>query len=314
MTRGRWRLGAWIVACAFLWLGASPREAGAQEPEPDPAAAQFFRAGLAAYARHEYRAAALAFEEADRRAPRAAAMYNAARAWQAGGDPARAADAYAAALRGANLAADEAALAEKGLRSLEPALGKVEVTGPSTANLFFDESERGPIPRTVHANPGAHDVRVRKKDGADLTRHVIVIAGQTETIAVPDDVAPMPGPGLVEPKVALVSRLPAESAHRTLFRPWGFVAFGGAAALALAGGVTYFGFTQERSSFDAGGDRDGTLHTAAETYRATTYVLWSAAAACGVAGVVLAFVPRGGESGSTGVLLGPGLAAVRGSF
>jgi hypothetical protein len=303
------------LAVLFLWIGLPPGDAFAQEPEADPAAAQFFRAGLAAYERHEYRAAALAFEEADRRAPRAAAMYNAARAWQAGGDSARAADAFAAALGGPNLGADETASANKGLLLLEPSLGKVVVTGPSSASLFFDETERGAIPKTVHASPGAHDVRVRRKDGSDVTRHLIVIAGQTESIAVPDLASLAPPTTVAEPKTpSSASTDKVDGADKTLFRPWGYVAFGGTAALAIAGGLTYFGFTEERSSFDATNDHDSSLHASAEAYRAATYVLWSVGAACGVVGVVLAFVPRARDTRSATVVLGPGVVSLGGSF
>ncbi|MEJ7733696.1 MAG: hypothetical protein WKG00_31435, partial [Polyangiaceae bacterium] len=58
----------------------------------------FFRAGSAAYARRDYRAAAAAFDAADREAPHAAAKYNAARAAAPAAAPARAADALQRAL------------------------------------------------------------------------------------------------------------------------------------------------------------------------------------------------------------------------
>src|SRR5262249_47150270 len=62
-----------------------------------------FRAASEAYGRGEYAAAARAFEESYRLVPRAAAVYNAARAWQAAGERARAADDYEAALKRTDL-------------------------------------------------------------------------------------------------------------------------------------------------------------------------------------------------------------------
>ena len=52
-------------------------------------AARLFRAASDAYARHDFREAAVQFESAYRTAPRGAAIYNAGLAWEAAGDFAR---------------------------------------------------------------------------------------------------------------------------------------------------------------------------------------------------------------------------------
>jgi tetratricopeptide (TPR) repeat protein len=307
------RLARAAALALGLGLGLSATRAGAQADE-DPAAAQFFRAGLAAYERHEYRAAALAFEEADRHIPRAAAMYNAGRAWQAAGDAARAADAFAAALRGKDLTKDEEGRARKGLSELEPSLGQVAVTGPSSATLFFDEMDRGSLPRTVHARVGAHDVRVRRRDGSDVTRHVIVLVGQTESIAV-EDVAPVSEVEIVEVPAKVETPPVAPSARRRWpFRPWGYASFAATGAFGIAGIVTYAEFLSKRSQFDGGGDHDQSLHDTAEACRTATYVLWGVGAAFAVAGVVLVALPISNDGRSSGLLLGPGGVSMRGSF
>jgi hypothetical protein len=310
MTLGSARAAALALIVA---LAALARRASAQADE-DPAAAQFFRAGLAAYERHEYRAAALAFEEADRHIPRAAAMYNAGRAWQAAGDAARAADAFAAALSGADLQKDDEARARKGLLDLEPSLGKVAVTGPSTATLFFDEMDRGPLPRTVHARAGAHDVRARRRDGSDVTRHVIVVVGQTETVVV-EDSEPVSQVEIVEvPRPAEPGTTPPAAARRSSLRLVGYVAFGATGAFGVAGVVTYAEFLSERSLFENGGSHSEPLHSTAEAYRAATFTLWGFGVACAVTGVVLVTLPIHGGPRPTGLDLGPGSLTLRGSF
>jgi hypothetical protein len=78
--RGGRALAAILAASAFGLL--APSRALGQEAE----AASLFRAGTAAYERGAFRAAAVAFEDAHRRAPRAATMYNVGLAWQAAGE------------------------------------------------------------------------------------------------------------------------------------------------------------------------------------------------------------------------------------
>src|SRR5262245_28540195 len=62
------------------------------------AAEGLFRVGDAAYSKHDYRAAAQAYEEAYRQAPRGAASYSAGLAWDAAGERGRAFDAFVLAL------------------------------------------------------------------------------------------------------------------------------------------------------------------------------------------------------------------------
>src|SRR5262245_59201878 len=108
------------AAIALAISTAAPRA----HADDDATAAQFFKAGMAAHSRHEYRAAALAFEEAFRRAPRGPTIYNAGIMWEAAKEPARAADDYARAVAQGGLDGDQAATAAARLRELEASLGR----------------------------------------------------------------------------------------------------------------------------------------------------------------------------------------------
>src|SRR4051812_49175857 len=104
-----------LAAAALALALALPSTARADENAET--AAQLFRTSAAAFARGEYRAAAIGFEEANRRVSNAAALYNAALAWSAAGEKARAADALGAALGAPGLTPEK----EKDIRRhLEP--------------------------------------------------------------------------------------------------------------------------------------------------------------------------------------------------
>ena len=70
------------LAAITLLLATAARPVAAQSATNDREASEFFRAGEAAYGRADFAAAARAFEEAHRRAPHAATLYNAGLAWE----------------------------------------------------------------------------------------------------------------------------------------------------------------------------------------------------------------------------------------
>jgi hypothetical protein len=299
MTR---RSVAFAAVLAALTMAPVAR---AQAPGEEANAAQFFRAGLAAYDRHEFRAAALAFEEAYARAPRGAAIYNAARGWEAAGEQARAADAFAAALSHDDLDPQDAQVAREHLAALAPKFGVVGVTAPGTAAVTVDGTDRGHGPRNLHVLPGGHDVRVTRRDASVVDRPVTVAAGETVSIAVDD----------VPPASAVVAPPPADAARGASAdrgtSTWAWIALGTTVVLAAGGTATYVKFTSDRSSFDAGGDTNESLHASATTFRTVTYVLWGAAAAGVIASAVL-FAIRKGPASSTALRFAP--AWVSGSF
>ncbi len=293
-----------------LLVGASPflaRRARA-DPADEATAAQFFRAGMASYDRHEYRAAALAFEEAYTRTPRGPAIYNAGRAWQAAGDAARAADAFALSLAGGDLAQGDASRAAAGLQALEPQLGVLDVSGPSAVTAILDDVDRGRLPRRLHVAPGTHELRARRSDGTVVSRRLDVRAGESIPVTF-EDARPAPVTAVVvQPAV------PEARTGSSVLRTAGFVALGGGVLLGIAGGVTFGEFVSSRSQFDAGGDHDASLHATADAFRTATYILWGAGLASALAGGALLVAPMVGRSQTVGVALDPGVVSVRGRF
>ena len=309
MKRARAALLA--VFCVLLFV----REARADGSNTDSTAAQFFRAGLAAYERHEYRAAALAFEEAYHRLPRAAAIYNAGRCWEAAGDAALSADAFAVALAGQDLDEHDAEVARQRLAAIEPALGVVALDGPPTAVATIDGAERGSLPQAFHVPPGVHAVRVALRDGSRVERIVSVGAGARSTVVVaeeapsPDRPVPSlpPAPPVTAPTHAFPPPRPGP-VHpvpvRTMPR-WGWFALGASAVLATLGGSFYVQFASDRSSFDAAFDHSAAFHATAENERAAAIVLWALAGAGGVAAGV-GFLTSRSAARKIAVRVGPG--------
>lgn len=165
--------------CVVLGLLGVTSPARADEAS----AAETFRAGTAAYARGEYRAAALAFEAAFHEQPHAAALYNAGRSWAAAGAQPRAADAYAAALRASGLDSAQEADSRARLQELEASLGSVLVTAPSGALVSLEHVERAPAPVLVHVTSGDHTAKSVLPGGQAISRTVHVNAGERVTLA-----------------------------------------------------------------------------------------------------------------------------------
>src|SRR5580700_7027743 len=89
-----------LARFAFVLVLALAPTAMAQESEDDRrAAASFFAEGQKAYNGGDFRHAAESFESAYKRAPRLPPLWNAARAWDKGGELVRAANLYASYLR-----------------------------------------------------------------------------------------------------------------------------------------------------------------------------------------------------------------------
>jgi hypothetical protein len=273
----------------------------------DATAAQFFRAALAAYDRHEYRAAALAFEEAYRRVPRSAAMYNAGRSWEAAGESARAADAFATALASGEFDEHDAQVARERLQDLEPLLGRLDIVGPTTATVSLDGVDRGSLPRKLHVAPGAHRIEVHRSDGSVVVRAVEAKAGELVAITVGDVPAQAPPPPPLP--------VPLPTPERTLMPTWGWVSLAATGVLGVAGAVTYVKFASDRSAFDTGGDHDASIHDNASAARTATYVLWGLGGACAVAtGLALTLSPRRQSGASAEMRVGPGWASMTTRF
>jgi hypothetical protein len=272
-------------------------------------AAELFRAGSTAFARGEYRAAALAYEEADRRLPHPMTLCNAGFAWDRAGEPARAADAFHGALERGGLAEPQASDAARRLAELERDLGAIEVSVTGGGEVTVAHAVRRPAPVRIHLATGTHEVRIDHPDGRRSKKRVRVSAGQVTPLTV---AAPVPVPT----RVAVVPE-PAPAADASPVLPvLGWVALG-LASTALGTGI-YLGVRglEARDDFVASGQTDGGLREEAITLRTWANVAFGTAVVTGGVGVTLLIVsatssePRAGAaSGATSM----GLSA-RGAF
>jgi hypothetical protein len=170
------------LAFLALALALAPAARAQSGPAQDTthAAAQSFQQGSAAFARKDFRRAALLFETAYRLAPRAAAIYNAARAWESAGEPARAADAYAIGLSTSGkggLQGAQAVDARGKVAELEKSLARVDVRAPPDAQVSIAHIERAAAPFSLHVKPGEHEVRATYAGGRVDARRISVVPG-----------------------------------------------------------------------------------------------------------------------------------------
>jgi hypothetical protein len=276
------RFGARLAAAA-LALGVLVSPAAAAAGDPETTAAEIFRAAEAAYARGEFRAAALSFEAAFKQAPHGGAMYNAGVAWEAAGERARAADAYHTALGATGLNPRQGADALARLARLEPLVAMVDITLPRGATASLAHAERVTSSGRVHVTPGEHDARVVFADGQTRSRRVRAVAGQAVTVtfdALPEKQAPAPAPVPPPPP-------PPEEGGGSAQRTAGWIMFGG--GVVLSGAAVYLGVSalEANDEFDAGGHIDADARDRTLTLRAWTNVAWIAAGLTGGTGLVL---------------------------
>lgn len=168
------------------------------------------------------------FERAALARPKGAAHLAAARAFEASGNPARAADHYA---RAEVLGVEEADRPQisASLVKLRATLGAVLVQG--TGEAFLEDGVRLPLPATFHQTPGEHRLVVIRDRTANEERfNVTLFSGAVATFEVP---APK-----VEPKEVVPP--PEVDKPLQLKKPFfiiGLTGFG----LAVVGGATTIG-------------------------------------------------------------------------
>jgi tetratricopeptide (TPR) repeat protein len=265
-----------LLATALL-CAALTQPAHAQS---DRQASEFFRAGEAAYGRADFPAAARAFEEAHRRAPHAATLYNGGLAWELAGEAARAADDYDAALKLGSLDPRQAADANMRLGALEKRLGRLAIIAPTGNVVSVAHVERAEIPVQVHVLPGHYEVTLFRPNGRTDSVPVVGSAGARTEIAFDADLAPQP----VAVPMDLQAPTPTESDHR---RTWGWIAAGSGGA--LAGAAIYLGVQalSARDSYNESGHTDRSAYDRAGTLRTWTNVLWIGAGIAAAASATL---------------------------
>lgn len=194
---------ALAVTAGALFLG-SPVAARAADDAAKADAARKFKAGEKAFKRHEYAAAARAFEEAYTIAPHPAALFNAATAYQKAGQLTRAANLCARYLRDAPEDDSRREKANGLIGELIPKLGRIQVLDHGAKNVEIDgkalESE------LTYVDPGDHLVSGEFGDRT-VQRKLTIVAGSVVKVAidppkhkasgleeegVPDEPAPKP--------------------------------------------------------------------------------------------------------------------------
>jgi hypothetical protein len=291
----------------------------ARADDPRAEAARSFRAGSEAYQRGDFRAAARAFDEAYRVAPRGPAAYNAGLSWEGAGELLRAADDYTQALEASDLGTAERADATGRLRALERTLARITVSSPPGTRLALDDVDEPAWRTTFHVEPGRHTLRAVLPGGREESRVVASRAGASEAMTfvdAKDAPAPVPDDGSPARTASQGARPPhdEEVVSRSTPERWpAWVAFG---AAAVASGVAIGAYVEgvsARNEFVAKNDTDPALRDKALSLRTATWVSWGVAGACAAAGVVLYLLPptsSAGSARSTGLSLAVGLHGV----
>lgn len=295
-----------LAAAALALALALPLPSTALADENADTAAQLFRSASAAFSRGEYRAAAIGFEEASRRVPHAATLYNAALAWSAAGEKARTAGTLRAALGAPGLTPEKEGQVRARLTPLEAELARVRVEGPPGARVWLGHVQGGPLPALIHVAPGDREVVVERVDGAREVKRVTLVAGQEQAVVFEAPRASEPPPG---PPPSPLPPPPDEAPGRSQ-RILGWVGVAGGACafgVGVALGVTAL---SARDAFEASGRLDVQAHDRAASLRTWTNVVWAGAGVLGATGVVLLVTAPSGEAKAgevtSAVRVGPG--------
>ncbi len=204
LSKTLWRavgLGALLVVLLASRLARADGESDADRK----AAAKLFAEGHKAYVAGDYRHAAESFEAAYRRAPRLPPRWNAARAWQKGGELVHAANLYASYLRKAPPSAPDRNSATSSLRDLEAKLGRLEIHAADFTDLKLDGAaidleDQEPSSLTVYVSPGSHvvegqhggkPVQQTATAASGLSTSVVLLAPK-EVVAAPPPPPPPP--------------------------------------------------------------------------------------------------------------------------
>jgi hypothetical protein len=294
------------LSCVLLFF---PGSATADEAE----AASFFSAGQAAFAKRDYKAAAVSFQAAYRAAAHPAASYNAGLAWALSGEPERAADAFSSALAGpAGLTAAQKKDARQRLAKLQATLATLDVDGPSDALVSVGHATDVHPPTRIHLAAGTYDVRVRAPSGASRTYHVELTAGATRPLSVEPPPAPtITAAATSEPPSGARPTEPPAAASPVRTIGWvsiGLSVIGG--TVAIATGVAGL---EARDAFERSGYTDAGARARAADLRIGANVAWVAAGVLAASGVVLVLV-GGPDQKKTSVNLTPAGLSVQGQF
>jgi hypothetical protein len=294
-----------LVTLVCLMLTGVTRPAAA---EGDTArAARLFRAASDAYARHDFREAALQFESAYRTAPRGAAIYNAGLAWEAAGDFARAANDYTTLLSDGTAVAEQRTDAASRLRTLQARVAHLVVRGPADAHASIDDGADESLPVGVYLAPGHHRLDVTYASGATESVAIDAVLGAERVVELKE-------PSGLSNRGEGVPLAPGGPApDTTVRRTFAWVSLAGAVAASGVAVAFYAEGVSALHQFETGHDTDRNLHDQAVNDRTLAQVFAGAAGALAVTGVVLYFTssPPLPQPAATVLRIGPTGAALR---
>ena len=306
------------VLVPALLLGA-PAPAGAQDGKAQAAAR--FKDGEKAFKRHEYSAAAKAFEEAYAITPHPAALFNAATAHQKAGQLVRAANLCARYLKDAPEDDSRREKANALIGELIPKLGRIQILDRGAKNVALDgkdiESD------TIYVDPGDHLVSGEFGDKT-VQRKLTVVAGSLVKVAL--DPPKSAGPSLEEEGDAEAPPPAAEpEKDRASDKPLGPTLFYvGLGVTAVLGGVTLWSgldTNSARDAYDAEPTPEGLDEGRSKQRRTNVLLGATAVVGVGTAVVGLFFTSFKGKSEKrkaapeeAGLILGPGFVGARGRF
>lgn len=263
-----------------------------------------FREGQRAFKEGDYKLAGEKFDEAYRRAPHHAPLWNAGRAWQRAGEPTRAANAYAKYLREAPANAPDRNNAIRGLKELESKVGRIEVHATGVTEVTVDgEPFEG---EGVYVAPGTHVVEGKTTDTRDVVRvSPAVAAGANVSVAL------LPAASAnAEPAPPVRAAEPSVVTPRGGISPV-FVVIGGVLTLGAAGVTVWSGLdvNQQKSDYLRSADAQSPrAYDAGKSAQLRTNVLLGATGGLAALTMLTALFLvdwKGSSNGSVTVGLGP---------
>jgi hypothetical protein len=297
------------------------------EPSADDkkAAQASFVEGQRAFRSNDYRHAAESFEEAYRRAPHYAPLWNAGRAWHRAGDLARAANLYARYLREAPPAAPDRDRALEALKELQPRIGRIDVHATDVSEVTVDGDRVDGD--AVYVVPGAHVVEGKTPAHETVRVAQSVAAGEGVSVALVPPVASAT-PAVVEPATPVPppdSQPPATPrpdapapAARTGAKGLSpvFAIVGGVLTLAAGGVTVWSGLDTSSKKREYLDDQTQAKYDSGKAAQLRTNVLLGATGALFVATGVTAvfFTNWSGSREGVAVRIGPGGVSLQGSL
>jgi tetratricopeptide (TPR) repeat protein len=282
------------LACASLGWGNVARAAPPPPAADDSPARSAYLQGVEYFKQKRYSDAIVEFNKAYRLDPNPVLVFNMARAFEELKDYGPAVEFYQKYLAMAPDAEDRPQV-EETIRTLEllrqraQAESKVPLAVTSTpdgAKVLIDGHEAGVTPLRVELDPGSHFVALEKDGYERASQEVKLEAGKPE-----------------RREVQLMAGAPSEPPPAGTDHTWAWVALGVGGALAAGGGFMGYQALQKSHQADdiAAGradpdeDRLDTLKSDGKRYALVADGLYSAGAACAIAGVILMF-KGGGEA------------------